>query len=221
MMWKGMPMKRLLLFSLIFPALLAAGCLAEMGAHLVELEIKPAPGGLINRPLRPQGANDIRYIMLHAISDCAENPTDPFQMERIEYIFRTYQVEAHYVIDREGQIYQFVEDACEARHAGSGTWAGDPKLTNKMNRYSIGIELLGIGTAAEMESVIGPEANALIRIEDRGYTQAQYLSLDLLLEHLMDRYAIPPENILTHRQYAPDRKWDPGELFAWPTSISQ
>jgi N-acetyl-anhydromuramyl-L-alanine amidase AmpD len=66
------------------------------------------------------------------------------------------------VIDREGQIYRFVSDACLARHAGRGSWAGDPQLTDNMNRY-----------------------------------------------------AIPPENILTHHQYDPGRKWDPGELFDW------
>jgi len=46
-----------------------------------------------------------------------------------------------------------------------------------------------------------------------GLHPEQYAALRLLLDHLMNRYAIPRENILTHAQYAPGRKWDPGVLF--------
>lgn len=206
-------MYRLLLDVLLGTALLATGCVGGGKGDLMELEIKPAPGGLIPRPSRPLGAKDIRYIMLHAISDAAANPTDPFQISRIASLFRAYGVEAHYLIDREGQIFRFVADDQVARHAGSGTWNGEPQLTDNMNRYAIGVELLGIGSPGEMEDVIGSAANALIREEDRGYTPEQYAALRLLLDHLMNRYAILRENILTHAQYAPGRKWDPGVLF--------
>jgi len=37
----------------------------------------------------------------------------------------------------------------------------------------------------------------------------------MLLGYLMNRYSVPPENILTHKDYDPQRKWDPGELFDW------
>ncbi len=209
-------MRSLIILLLIATALGTGGCLTSPALdYSYSPEIKPAPGGLIPRPLRPGGEKDIRYIMLHAISDAAANPTSPYRLERIRAIFEGYQVEAHYVIDREGQIYRFVSDACLARHAGRGSWAGDPQLTDNMNRYAIGIELLGIGSAAQMEYVIGPLANGQVRAADRGYTPQQYAALDFLLEHLMQRYAIPPENILTHHQYDPGRKWDPGELFDW------
>jgi hypothetical protein len=179
-----------------------------------------APGGIItsradgsNVSLRPQGAQDIQYIMLHAISDSVANPTKPYQIERIRTIFNDYSVEAHYAIDRRGVIYQFVEDERIARHAGVGSWANNPRLTNNMNRYAIGIELLGIGTKGEMVGVIGPEANGKIQANDRGYTEEQYRSLDSLLHHLTRRYGIPQENIITHKDYDPGRKWDPGKLF--------
>lgn len=212
-----MPLKKLLFCALLLATLLSPGCpsVPEPGWGLAELEIKTAPGGLIARPLRPQGLKDIRYIMLHAISDAAANPTTPFELARIEAIFRDNQVESHYVIDRAGQIYRFVPDNRMARHAGRGLWADDPLLTNNMNRYAIGIELLGIGSSREMLPVIGSNSDALVRPEDRGFTEEQYAALNLLLDHLMGRYAIPPENILTHQQYDPQRKWDPGELFQW------
>ncbi|MDI9485868.1 MAG: N-acetylmuramoyl-L-alanine amidase [Bacillota bacterium] len=187
-----------------------------------EPEILTGPGGIITwradgSPVarRAQGAADIEYIMLHAISDAAANPGNPYEIGRIRDIFDDYGVEAHYVIDRDGAIYQFVPDDRIARHAGAGTWKNDPQLTNAMNRYAIGIELLGIGTRSEMKDVIGVLANTRVKASDRGYTDAQYLALDQLLAHLADRYGIPRENIITHHDYDPGRKWDPGDLFDW------
>ncbi len=177
--------------------------------------IVEAPGGIISRPRRSSGKTDIKYIMLHAISDAAANPSAPYNMWRIKAIFDDYGVESHYVIDREGVIYQFVKDDSIARHAGAGSWNNDPKLTNAMNRYAIGIELLGVGTRAEMKDVIGAFANTQIKADDRGYTQEQYLALEHLLHHLTELYEIPRENIITHQAYDPGRKWDPGALFDW------
>lgn len=175
-----------------------------------------APGGLISgRPARPQAEADIKYIMLHAISDAAVNPTNPFQIDRISTIFANYGVEAHYVIDREGKIYRYVPDHKVARHAGVGSWDNDPRFTNNMNRYAIGIELMGIGTKEEMADVIGLVSNARIKQEERGFTEEQYYALDLLLYHLRSKYQIPKENIITHQAYDPTRKWDPGVLFEW------
>ncbi len=187
-----------------------------------ELEIPSAPGGLMNWradgsqiAYRTNGEADIEYIMIHAISDAAANPRNPYDVTRIRSIFDEYGVEAHYLIDREGTIYQFVQDDRIARHAGAGTWNNEPRLTNAMNRYSIGIELMGVGTREEMKDVIGPLANTLVKSADRGYTEAQYLALDLLLHHLQALYQIPAEKIISHQAYDPGRKWDPGELFDW------
>ncbi|NLM39279.1 MAG: N-acetylmuramoyl-L-alanine amidase [Firmicutes bacterium] len=185
-------------------------------------EILEGPGGLITQrangapiPLRANGASDIEFIMIHAMSDAAVNPSDPYRIERMRAIFDEYGVESHYVIDRRGQIYQFLEDVLVGRHAGLGTWQGDPRLTNNMNMYAIGIELMGIGTEAEMNSVIGAVANSRIKPSDRGYTDAQYQALESLVEFLQERYQIPKENIIGHDDYAPGRKWDPGILFDW------
>ncbi|NLL42106.1 MAG: N-acetylmuramoyl-L-alanine amidase [Firmicutes bacterium] len=153
--------------------------------------------------------------MLHAISDAAVNPGSPYEIGRIRDIFDDYGVEAHYVIDREGTIYQFVQDDRIARHAGAGSWQGNPRLSDAMNRYAIGIELLGIGTRGEMKGVIGSLANTLVKADDRGYTDAQYLALKQLLAQLTRDYSISRENIISHQAYDPARKWDPGQLFDW------
>jgi len=164
---------------------------------------------------RMRGEKDIEYILIHATSDAAANPSNPYQVHRIRDIFDDYGVESHYVIDRDGAIYQFVLDGYIAHHAGVGSWPGDPKVTNSMNRYALGIELLGIGTRADMESVIGEWANSQIKEEDRGYTEEQYSALYNLLRYLRELYAIPSENIIGHQAYDPRRKWDPGVLFEW------
>jgi N-acetyl-anhydromuramyl-L-alanine amidase AmpD len=185
--------------------------------HILE-----APGGLITWRAdgskvaeRAGGEADIEYIMLHAISDAAANPSRPYDISRVRTIFDEHGVEAHYAIDRDGASYQFVDDDRLARHAGVGNWSNDPKLANAMNSYAIGIELLGIGTRAEMKEVIGSLANTQVKASDRGYTQAQYTALGSLVHHLQSRYKIPNENIITHQAYDPGRKWDPGELFDW------
>ncbi len=178
-----------------------------------EPAIKEAPTGLIsNLAPRPQGEGDILYIMIHAISDAQANPRSPYDLGRIAEIFQNYGVEAHYVVDRDGSIYQFVPDHLKARHAGRGSWAG---IFNGMNRYSLGIEVLGIGTPAEMADVIGPGPNSRIDPKTRGYTKEQYSALASLVYYLRRKYNIPKANILGHEDYDPARKWDPGSLFDW------
>lgn len=179
------------------------------------VEIALPPGGMIPRPPRPGGTADIEYIMLHAISDAAANPANPYEMDRIAAIFWECGVEAHYVIDRSGTAYQFVRDDSTARHAGRGSWAKDPRLTNNMNRYALGIEILGIGTEGEMAGVIGAQANSRISEGDRGFTDEQYAALNGLLSLLTSRYHIPADRIISHEEYDPGRKWDPGDLFEW------
>ncbi len=184
-------------------------------------EIKIAPGGMISlrngTPVKPRpgGLEDIQFIMLHAISDAAINPKNPYELERIATIFREYGVDSHYVIDRKGNIHQFIDDDNIAHHAGLGSWGDNYELRNNMNQYAIGIEIMGIGTKEEMLPVLGVNANNKIRAKDRGYTEEQYRSLNILLNHLIQKYTIAYKNIITHKDYDHERKWDPGFLFDW------
>ena len=70
-----------------------------------------------------------------------------------------------------------------ARHAGVGRWNNDPKLTNNMNRFSIGIELLGIGADHEMFLLSERPITWLLDI-DRGFTDEQYQSIGMLVDQL-------------------------------------
>jgi|CXWL01.1.fsa_nt_gi AmpD protein len=107
-------------------------------------------------------------------------------------------VSAHYVISIGGIITQLVDpDTHEAYHAGVSSWYV-PTLgffQPDMNRYMIGIELVGDGNLLK-------------------YTDAQYASLIELTKHLMNKYpTIHPLCIVGHEHISIGRKVDPGKYF--------
>jgi N-acetylmuramoyl-L-alanine amidase len=105
------------------------------------------------------------------------------------------RVSAHYMIDEDGSVYQFVEDTKRAWHAGLSYWKG---ITD-MNSHSIGIELHNPGHDYVYHLFAEPQITSLIK----------------LCKILIRRYHIPAEHVLGHSDIAPGRKKDPGELFPW------
>jgi N-acetylmuramoyl-L-alanine amidase len=104
------------------------------------------------------------------------------------------RISAHYVIDENGDVYQLVDEANVAWHAGTlSYWAGKERL----NRFSIGIELVNPGH--------GPNY--------RTFPKAQMDALVTLAQAIMKRH--PIQHVLAHSDVAPQRKQDPGELFDW------
>ena len=102
------------------------------------------------------------------------------------------RVSAHLLIDRTGQITQFVPFSARARHAGISVFQDRPDC----NEYSIGIELEGF--------------------DDEAYTQHQYAVLAAIVRSLRLRWpAITRDRIVGHSDIAPDRKTDPGPVFDW------
>ena len=102
-------------------------------------------------------------------------------------------VSSHYLIGRNGDLYQLVSDERRAWHAGAGRWG---TLTD-LNSTSIGIELDNDGGAAFPPEQI----DALLR----------------LLDDLCTRLRIPRHQIIAHADMAPTRKRDPNVLFPWKT----
>lgn len=106
-------------------------------------------------------------------------------------------VSAHLLIDREGQITQFVSLADRAWHAGVSCF----NRQERCNDYAIGIELEG----TDIES----------------YTNAQYDALIQVTLAIMVAYPlITPERIVGHSDIAPGRKTDPGISFDWYDYLS-
>lgn len=136
----------------------------------------------------PAAHYDLRrpqYVMIH---HTAQNS--------LEQTIRTFQlshtkVSSHYVIGRNGQVVQMLNDYMRGWHAGAGKWGN---ITD-MNAVSIGIELDNNGKEPFPEEQI----NALI----------------VLLDTLKTKYRIPQTNFIGHSDYAPGRKDDPSSFFPW------
>ena len=110
------------------------------------------------------------------------------------------KVSAHYVISRDGEIIQMVEDKDVAWHAGVSWMPGTGERVGKsVNAFTIGIEL--VGTA------------------DSGFTASQMMALEGLIVKLVKTYKIKSERVLGHCDVAPGRKIDPNGFtnqFNWP-----
>lgn len=101
------------------------------------------------------------------------------------------RVSSHYLLGKDGKIYQLVSDAKRAWHAGAGRWGA---ITD-VNNASIGIEIDNDGKSP--------------------FPDSQIDSLIVLLRDLTTRLRIPPTQIIGHSDLAPTRKIDPGPLFPW------
>jgi AmpD protein len=102
------------------------------------------------------------------------------------------RVSAHFFLEREGMVHQFVDTDDTAWHAGESLFRGH----SRCNDFSVGIELEGDGRAS--------------------FTAKQYEVLGILCGSLMIRYpGILPDRVVGHCDVAPGRKWDPGPRFDW------
>ncbi|MDO5506433.1 MAG: N-acetylmuramoyl-L-alanine amidase [Pseudoxanthomonas suwonensis] len=101
------------------------------------------------------------------------------------------RVSSHYLVGKDGGIYQLVADNARAWHAGGGRWG----TITDLNSASIGIEIDNNGIAP--------------------YTEPQIAALIELLRDLTTRLRIPPTQVLGHSDLAPTRKIDPGPHFPW------
>jgi len=145
----------------------------------------------------------IDLIVLHAIS----LPAGEFGCRFIEQLFlgvldvdehpgllglQGVRVSAHFLVDREGCVTQFVPVSMRAWHAGESSWLGK----DNCNDYSVGIEIIGD--------------------EVQPFTPAQYRETARLCRLLMRKFpSISRDRIVGHSHVAPGRKWDPGCQWNW------
>ena len=102
------------------------------------------------------------------------------------------RVSAHVLINRAGEITQYVPFSARARHAGVSEFQGKQDC----NEFSIGIELEGC--------------------DDEPYEKCQYEMLAKIVTVLMSQWPdITRERIVGHSDIAPERKTDPGPAFDW------
>lgn len=134
----------------------------------------------ISLPVGKFGSPDIKDFFCNRL----DVEQDPYFRE-IAHL----QVSAHFLIDRQGQLTQFVSCHDRAWHAGLSQLFE----RTQCNDFSIGIELEGTG--------------------ELPFELIQYARLAELID-LLKKY-FPIQYIVGHSDIAPGRKSDPGPSFDW------
>jgi N-acetyl-anhydromuramyl-L-alanine amidase AmpD len=134
-----------------------------------------------------ESKREVKALIIHSTFNAsfpnAQKP-DTFSVDGVIKQFKQYDVAAHYLIARDGNVYELVEPNNVAYHAGKSVL---PDGTTAVNSCSIGIEIMCTYT-------VGPN-------------QAQYNSLRKLIDQLDGQYKF--KYILGHFDIAPGRKTDP------------
>ncbi|MGE6792655.1 1,6-anhydro-N-acetylmuramyl-L-alanine amidase AmpD [Pseudomonas guineae] len=150
---------------------------------------------------RPLG--EVSLLVIHNISlppgEFGKGKVQAFFQNRLDADEHPYfasiaslQVSAHFFIERDGAVTQFVSCNERAWHAGQSRFAE----RENCNDFSLGIELEGT--------------------DDLPFTAAQYAALIALTQQLQAAYsAITLARICGHSDIAPGRKTDPGPAFDW------
>ncbi|BEU04705.1 N-acetyl-anhydromuranmyl-L-alanine amidase [Agarivorans sp. OAG1] len=147
--------------------------------------------------------DEISLLVIHCIS----LPEGCFGLPHIDELFcgklncsadpsfkdlQGLEVSAHLMINRSGEVTQYVDFDKRAWHAGVSSFEG----REGCNDYSIGIELEGT--------------------DHSEYTKQQYQSLIKVSQLLLRQYPkLTKQRIVAHSDIAPGRKTDPGEYFDW------
>ncbi len=106
------------------------------------------------------------------------------------------RVSSHYVVEEDGTVWRLVEEGRRAWHAGVSCWRGHAALNDR----SVGVEIVNPG-------------------HEWGYRPFPALQMAAggeLGRGSRGRHPTPARTGGGHREGAPDRKEDPGELFDWP-----
>jgi len=161
------------------------------------VQICPSP----NFNERPAG--EVSLLVIHNISlppaQFATGKVQEFFQNRLDVTEHPYfagiadlRVSAHFLIERDGKVTQFVSCLARAWHAGVSVFEG----RETCNDFSVGIELEGT--------------------DDLPFTDEQYCALTALTRQLQKRFpAITAQRICGHSDIAPGRKTDPGPAFDW------
>ncbi|MBB2495438.1 1,6-anhydro-N-acetylmuramyl-L-alanine amidase AmpD [Aquipseudomonas ullengensis] len=150
---------------------------------------------------RPSG--EVSLLVIHNIS----LPPGQFGTGKVQQLFQNclpgdehpyfadivhLRVSAHFLIERDGGVTQFVGCGERAWHAGVSRFDG----REGCNDFSLGIELEGT--------------------DEQPFTDAQYSSLVALTRQLLQAYPeLSVQRICGHSDIAPGRKTDPGPYFDW------
>jgi len=129
----------------------------------------------------------IDAIIIHSVYNASEG--DKYDVDLVIKEFSHYGVSSHYVIGRDGTIYQLVREKNISYQAGKSSL---PDGRTNVNSCSIGIEII-----TSKDSLDAP-------------TEFQIKSLTALVKDIQSRYKI--KYVLRHSDIAPGRKTDPWNM---------
>jgi N-acetylmuramoyl-L-alanine amidase len=135
----------------------------------------------------PNSNRKVNSIIVHSTFN--NSGGEKYDIDLVLKQFSTYGVSAHYVIGRDGTIYQLVEEKDNSYHAGKSSL---PDGTTNVNSCSIGIEIMTSYTESP--------------------TEEQNKALLNLVNNIKSRHSI--KYVLRHSDIAPVRKTDPWN-FDW------
>lgn len=141
-----------------------------------------------------RGGKPVRLVVIHADAGKSDAGTVAWIKDPKS------SVSYHYLVGRDGQVYQFVAETKRAWHAGDSRWPDCtteiPGRKPSVNDYSIGVAFANDGTEA--------------------YQPAQYVTGAELVADICRRHKIAPANVVGHVDVSPGRKTDPYKHFDWP-----
>lgn len=182
-------------------------------ACLVVASCSPNPYAATNKSYRKQAKAYARQLSHTPLSDSLTTGpwvgTTNFNLRKPNFVIlhhtaqkscdetlRTFtlprtSVSSHYVICKDGTVYQMLNNYLRAWHAGIGRWG----VHTDINSASIGIEIDNNGFEP--------------------FSESQVKSLLKVLDGLKKAYGIPTANFIGHSDIAPTRKVDPNVHFPW------
>lgn len=159
----------------------------EIIVDKVEVKVKPIKITWVPSPhFSSRRGTEIDAIVLHHTGDTIKSALSWMQMKESK-------VSYHYLIAKNGDVYQMVKEEDKAWHAGVSSLQD----RSNVNAFSIGIAFEGKGEG------------------DVPYTKEQYEAGAYLCKLLKKKYEkIDNGRIVGHKQVAPERKHDP-QNFDW------
>jgi N-acetyl-anhydromuramyl-L-alanine amidase AmpD len=124
-------------------------------------------------------------------------------------------VSAHFTIDKDGVIYEHIDDGNIAYHAGASFWRGKYSL----NWYSIAVQQVNTGHDVNRKEHPWKEPRSPAKAADgkewETWPEVQVESAAKLVKFLAEKYDIKPWNIIGNSDCSCGRKVDPGLYFPW------
>lgn len=164
---------------------------------------------------------NVKAIVVHYSVAPQESPNNAERIKK--WCLKKADRSVHFVVLRDGSVYQSVALSKKSWHAGESSWIIDGKKYKYMNNYSIGIEMDNMGLLRERDGVICDDYckrwnGRVCRIGKKiwePYTFEQFFACKNLINQLRSMFNLGIDRVLGHNDVSPGRKIDPGDAFPW------